>query len=182
MLLETVLPLEQAPETLYALHQRVWRMLWSSSDQGRDYLYALDRARGELYVRTTNARESISGWREMPPLVQGRRYVAVGALAIDATRTRVRGQETLGWRHPVVLDRRVRPMFELFMRLDSLSIRPARAEPFGKDGHQRIYFTPLHVRAEGTVTDAAAANSALERGLGRARAFGFGTLHFAPID
>lgn len=179
---ETVVKLDSVPETLYALHQSVWQMLACSSDQERDFLYAVDRARGQLYVRAASAREALGPWRELAPLVEGRRYVAVGTLAIDATRTRVRGQEAFGWRHPAVLDRRVRPMFERFMQLHSLSITPGHAEPFGKDGRQKIYFTPLRVRAEGIVTDTVTANSVLERGIGRAKAFGFGALHFIALN
>lgn len=182
MVHETVIKLESVPKTLYELHHRVWRMLSRSSEEPRDFLYALDHDRGELYVRAGSTREGLGPWRELEPLVEGRRYVAVGALVLDATRTRVRGQQALGWRHPLVLERRVRPMFERFMRLESLSISPARAEPFGKNTGQDIYFTPLRVRAKGTVIDAEAANTVLQQGIGRARAFGFGALHFISED
>lgn len=182
MALETVVKLDSVPETLYALHQSVWQMLSRSSDEERDFLYAVDRDRLEIYVRAGSAREALGPWREIAPLTEGQRYVAVGTLAIDATRTRVRGQQALGWRHPLVLERCVRPMFERFMRLTSLSISPLRAEPFGKDGRQKIYFTPLRIRAEGTVIDASIANTVLEHGIGRAKAFGFGAIHFIAAN
>ena len=182
MVHETVIKLDAVPETLYSLHQQVWSMLSRSSEQERDFLYALDRNCGELYVRATSAREEFGPWRELAPLAQGRRYRAVGTLAIDATRSRVRGQEALGWRHPQLLERRVRAMFERFLQVDSLAIALGSAEPLGKNRRQAIYFTPLRVRAEGAVTDAAKANAALEHGIGRAKAFGFGAVHFIPLE
>ncbi len=178
MLHETVIRLDSVPGTLYALHQRVWQMLACSSVQQRDFLYALDQDRGDLYVRAGSVRRDFGPWREVPPLTVGCRYVVIGTLAVDATRTRVRGEQALGWRHPLMLDRRVWPMFERFMHLESLSISPARSLPFGKSGCQKIFFTPLRVRAEGMVSDGEIANYALERGIGRARGLGFGVLHF----
>ena len=179
---ETVLKLDPLPETLYALHQQVWQLMAFSSDQERDFLYAVDRERGELYVRAEAPRAELGPWRALAPLAEGRRYVAVGTLAIDATRTRVRGQEAFGWCHPLVLERRVRPMFERFMQLHTLSISLGRIEPFGKDGRATIIFRPVHVRAEGTVIDASKANAAMQHGMGRAKAFGFGVLHFLPAS
>ena len=179
---ETVLKLDSIPETLYALHQQVWELMAVSSDQGRDFLYAVDRDHGELYVRASAPRAQLGSWRQLEPLAEGLRYMAVGTVAIDATRTRVRGQEALGWRHPLVLERRVRPMFERFMQLHALSISLGRAESFGKDGRGKIFFKPVHVRAEGTVIDVARANAVLQHGMGRAKAFGYGTLHFLPLN
>lgn len=176
MLRETVIRLDSVPETLYALHQRVWQMLACSGVQQRDFLYAIDH--GDLYVRAGRDRGAFGPWREVTPPLEGHSYVVVGTLAIDATRTRVRGQEAFGWRHPTVLDRRVRPLFERFMRIESLSISPVRSLPFGKSGCGRIFFTPLRVRAEGIVSDGEIANYVLERGIGRARGLGFGVLHF----
>ena len=179
---ETVLKLDPLPETLYALHQQVWQLMAFSSDQERDFLYAVDRDHGELYVRADAPRAELGPWRPLAPLAEGRRYAAVGTLALDSTRSRVRGQEAFGWCHPLVLERRIRPMFERFMQLDALSISLGYAEPFSKDERAKIFWKPVHVRAEGTVIDAAKANAVMQHGMGRARAFGFGVLHFLPAS
>lgn len=176
---ETLITLDRVPETLYELHQQVWSMLSCSSGDKRDFLFAFDRSCGELYVRTARVREQYGPWRAIDSLVEGCRYTVAGTLAIDATRTCVLGQEALGWRHPVVLERRVRPMLERFLQVHSLAIRLGTTETLGKGGgHENVRFTPVHVLAEGVVSDANAANAALERGVGRAKSFGFGVLHF----
>jgi len=179
---ETVVKLDTLPETRYSLHQKVWKLMESSRDKKRDFIYAVDLDHGELYVRTETPREQLGPWRSIPPLVEDGMYTAIGTLAIDATRTRVRGQEAFGWSHPLVIDRRVRLMFERFFKLHSLSVSLGRAEPFGKAGRADIFFNPVRVRAEVTVIDAARSNAVLTNGIGRARAFGFGVLHFLPIS
>ncbi len=183
---ETIARMDLSGEDLYARHQHVAAFFSRSRSSARDYQFAVD---GDMvYLRAPTPRADIDGWMgaaewsEMPALRVGSGHRIAGVACIDATRLPARMRDN--WRAPPVLRQIISTWFAASGDLTDLSAWAEPGLPMLKPGLPEQIFSPIRFGGVlGIRNDAErdAASAILRNGVGRARGFGFGCVHFKEI-
>ena len=165
----------------YEIHARVARLMNRPS---RDYLYEFNAPQGVLYLRApVRAAEESVTWHDLAPLAAGGRYKLLGRIALEFSRlsrfSKVTSYAARRADFATVLARLLGERAGL--GIDSLEVWADPTVSIRKPGLGAFHFVPINLAGTVRVDDLSLARCAHERGVGRARGFGFGVLHFRPL-
>lgn len=178
---ELLLRIDAQPQTPYALHQHVARLMARSPDDRRDYLYAFDAQSGVLYLRASEPRPKLGAWKPYVTPKEGQAIRVFGVLYFDhsPSRQRPRGgaptpADMKNWRNPARLSERIGSLLQRGgLQVQSVKAGVEGAVELGKPG-PRVMLSPVRFVGQGMVGSAPRLADLLHQGLGRGKAFGFG--------
>ncbi len=165
----------------YEIHARVASLM---NRKPRDYLYEFNAPQGVLYLRAAvrPAGEEIP-WRELTSIVAGGRYKVLGRIALEFSRLTRRGKVTSYAARRTDFAAVLAPLLgeRAGLAPDALEVWAEPTVTIRKPGRGAFHFVPINFSGTVRVEDLAMARTAHERGIGRARGFGFGVLHFRQM-
>lgn len=180
------LGLSHSPTTLYDLHRTVAALLQPPNQRERHYIYSYNSQQDLLYVRAPHPLLASTDWLSMAVPKAGDVISIAGVVHINTSVSRQRGRLRL--RHeqdgptvplvPRTAEFIIRRRLQDVGELGDMSVMPGAALPFGKPGMGTFPISSQIVRANLQVHDARAVERLLSHGLGQAKAFGFGVLHW----
>lgn len=180
------LGLKNPPATLYDLHRTVAALLHHPNQRERHYIYSYDSQQDMLYVRAQHPLLPSTNWLSMALPRAGDMISVAGVVHVNTSVSRQRGRLCLRHEQDGPTAPRVPRTAEFIIRrrlldigyVGDMSVMPGPALPFGKPGMGTFPISSQIVRANLQVHDAQAAERLLSKGLGQAKAFGFGVLHW----
>jgi hypothetical protein len=173
---ETVIQLDLAQDDLYARHKKVAHLMALPGLDARDYLFAVSDDGQQVYLRASQPRQTVGGWREVIMPEQGQRHTVSGVIYIDATR--LSPEKRSIWRLPQSLRGHVAQSLQPVGDIDTIEVTPLPGMPMSKPGMPPMIWTPIAFVSEVMVRNQDAAAEIVRRGIGRGKAFGFGCVHF----